>query len=326
MKIESAQITMQGRHVAYRREQLTLAVERWSSSSDRPASAPPRGEVLLGVDDGSIDDPRLLLLRAMIERMLGITLRVIQAEELSAPETATYSAAPPPPVPRGSGGQSLSVRAERVEYEHVGFSASGVVRTADGREIRFDIAFEMEWHHAERFELDIAGGERRELKDPLILDFAGPGAALSDLRFAFDLDADGVDDEVPIPVGGRGFLAFDRNGNGRIDDGRELFGPTSGNGFTELAALDADGNGWIDKADPAFRRLYLWQPDVDGKGSGSLQTLAEAGVGALSLASVATPFTLRDAAGRTQGVMRQSGIYLNEDGRIGTVSQIDLSV
>src|SRR5690606_20031834 len=127
MKIESAQITMQARHVAYRREQLTLAVERWSSSSDRPASAPPRGEVLLGVDDGSIDDPRLLLLRAMIERMLGITLRVIQAEELSAPETATYSAAPPPPVPRGSGGQSLSVRAERVEYEHVGFSASGVV-------------------------------------------------------------------------------------------------------------------------------------------------------------------------------------------------------
>src|SRR5690606_24701452 len=102
---------------------------------------------------------------------------------------------------------------------------------------------------------------------------------------------DGSDDAIPLPIGGRGMLAFDRNANGRIDDGSELFGPTTGDGFAELAALDSDGNGWIDEADAHFADLRLWQPDANG--AGSLKTLTATGVGALSVARVATPFALR---------------------------------
>ena len=95
-------------------------------------------------------------------------------------------------------------------------------------------------------------------------------------------------------------------------------------GKVELARLDDDGNGWVDEADAAWSQLRLWSPDAEGKGR--LQTLNEAGVGAFHLGRVDTPFSLKDAANDTQGLMRASSIYLREDGRVGTVSQVDLRV
>ncbi|MDX5363504.1 MAG: hypothetical protein LPJ91_05055 [Pseudazoarcus pumilus] len=327
MKIESAQIAMQSSHLAYERERVSVSIERWGPTPPQAASPAPAAVDAAEIkNEDGLDDPRLLLLLTMIEKMLGRSIHLLRLSELEGEAANTYS---PPPVAQAAAaadgaGMSMSMRAERMEYERVEFAASGVVRTADGREIRFDVAFEMERSFSERVALDIESGTPRRLKDPLMLDFAGSGAMLSDVRFAFDLDADGELDELPLPVGGRGMLAFDRNGNGRIDDGRELFGPTSGNGFAELAALDSDGNGWIDEADPAFRQLRLWQPDADGEGS--MMTLTEAGVGALPLARLATPFALRNSVNETLGEMRQSGVYLNEDGSVGTLSQIDLSV
>ena len=49
-------------------------------------------------------------------------------------------------------------------------------------------------------------------------------------------------------------------------------------------------------------------------------------LGALHLGRVATPFSLKGAANDTQGVMRASGVYLREDGGVGTLSQVDLKV
>lgn len=208
------------------------------------------------------------------------------------------------------------------ESEQLSFSAAGVVRTADGAEIRFELGFTMARSYTESVSFSLRAGDQR-LKDPLVLDFGGPAAALSDVRFDFDLDGDGRKEQLPL-LSGSGFLAFDRNANGRIDDGRELFGPTSGDGFAELAALDDDGNGWIDEADAAWSQLRLWSPDAEGKGR--LQTLNDAGVGAFHLGRVDTPFGLKDAANDTQGLLRASSIYLREDGRVGTLSQVDLRV
>jgi len=88
----------------------------------------------------------------------------------------------------------------------------------------------------------------------------------------FDIAADGQ----PLKIGWTaanapvGFLALDRNGNGRIDDGIELFGnhtpagsQTAGNGFQALAFYDrpengGNGDGWIDANDAIFPRLLLW--------------------------------------------------------------------
>ncbi|HEV7921347.1 MAG TPA: hypothetical protein VGR02_11220 [Thermoanaerobaculia bacterium] len=85
----------------------------------------------------------------------------------------------------------------------------------------------------------------------------------------FDLDADGSLDRITWTARANrdmAFLALDRNQNGRIDDGAELFGdhtpvPSPGiaaNGFDALAALDANGDGLVDARDPSWPRLLLW--------------------------------------------------------------------
>jgi hypothetical protein len=85
---------------------------------------------------------------------------------------------------------------------------------------------------------------------------------------AFDLDADGALDRIgwTAPQTDVGFLALDRNGNGRIDDGSELFGnhtplrsgAMASNGFEALRELDGDSDGAITISDSAYGQLRLW--------------------------------------------------------------------
>lgn len=127
---------------------------------------------------------------------------------------------------------------------------------------------------------------------------------------------------MPLLGEGSGFLVLDAVGGGRVESGRQLFGPTSGDGFADLAAYDSDANGWIDEADPVFGRLGVWTPDAEG--GGAVRSLAEAGVGALGLDRVATPFALKD--GTELGAVRSSGVYLREAGGAGTLQQVDVVV
>jgi len=147
---------------------------------------------------------------------------------------------------------------------------------------------------------------------------------LQDSRFGFDINADGKAESVPLLAGGSGYLALDLNGNGKIDSGAELFGPASGSGFADLARYDQDGNGWIDSNDPVFGKLKAWTPDQDG--AGTLTSLASLGVGALYLGNAATPFALRGAGNASLGAVSGSGLYLTEDGRAGSLQEVDLTV
>jgi hypothetical protein len=159
-------------------------------------------------------------------------------------------------------------------------------------------------------------------KDPLVINFGGNAASLQNQRFRFDLLGDGNKVDVPVLAQGSGFLVLDAVGAGKVESGRQLFGPASGDGFADLAKYDSDANGWIDAADPVFGRLGVWTPDA--KGGGAVTGLGAAGVGALYLGRAATPFTLKDGA--ELGAIRSSGIYVAEDGRVGTLQQVDLKV
>ena len=338
MKVTASSIQLDASHTESRRLDVTERLDMWIGDRRTPGSAPQGDAVTLsdaaraaqqadpldGTDDSVRNDPRLSLLIMLIEKITGRPVRWLQASDLQASPAAATAAAPAvPEAPQRAGyGIEYDYHAEYSESESTVFSAEGTVRTADGRDIRFTLETSMSRRFSTRESTSLRAGDA-VLKDPLMLDFTGPAASLSDLRFAFDLDADGTKEQVPLP-GGRGMLAFDRNGNGRIDDGRELFGPTTGQGFEELAALDADGNGWLDEADPAFAHLRLWRPDASGVGT--LQTLKDANAGAFWLGRVDTPFSLRGADNEVLGQVRASSVYMRDDGSAGTLSQVDLSV
>ncbi len=208
------------------------------------------------------------------------------------------------------------------EHERTRVEGSGVVRTADGRQI--DLGFNIDLCRDYRCERNYSESGKVILRDPLVVNFAGSSAELATKRIDFDLDSDGIRETIPGLKAGSGYLVLDRNGNGFADDGSELFGTASGDGFADLAKLDSDRNGWIDEADPAFQDLRLWAGGAENQGS-DLSTLKSRGVGAIYLGSVDSQFSLKDDANNLLGVIRAAGMYLGEDGRVGSVQQIDLA-
>jgi len=274
-------------------------------------------------DDGL--DPRMRTLARMIETLTGLPVRVFRAEALQAATPAVDASVLAGSAETASAPVGWGLVYDRVEIrtqsQTVTFQASGRVVLADGRSVDVALGFSLQSTSVDVHTLSVRAGDAvQRLKDPLVLSLDGGAPSLSEGRFAFDVDADGQTDRIAFAGSGSGFLVLDRNGNGAIDDGRELFGALSGDGFADLAALDADGNGWIDEADPAHAQLQVWTRDSI-EAPDRLQTLAEAGVGALHLGRVGTPFALGDA-----GALRSSGLYLTEAGEARPLQQIDLAV
>lgn len=221
-------------------------------------------------------------------------------------------------------GSSLSVKKFYEEKENTSFYSSGTVITADGRQIDFDLEALMSRSFSEYTDVEIDYGSA-QLMDPLVINLEGGTAGVSDQKFLFDIDCDGELDNISLLAKGCGFLALDRNGDGKVNDGGELFGTKSGNGFADLAVFDMDGNGWIDENDEVFNRLRIWTKDAEG--NDKLVALGIAGIGAIYLGSTATKFSLNSQKDNTaNAVVRSSGIYLKEDGAAGIVQQVDLAV
>jgi len=211
------------------------------------------------------------------------------------------------------------------EEENLAFASTGQVTTEDGRIIDFSLDFSMNRTFLSRKEEETLIQRWQEsvvLTDPLVISLDGTIPQLSDAQFEFDLDSDGEMENINFINSGSGFLAFDKNGDGIINDGTELFGPGTGNGFEELAAYDLDQNNWIDENDAIFSQLSVWTKD--DQGNDKLVSLKEAGLGAIGLDYAATTFNLTQADNTLQGQMQRTGAFLFENGQVGTVHQIDL--
>ena len=217
-----------------------------------------------------------------------------------------------------------------VEQEDTSFSTVGTVRTKDGREINFNVNVNMSRRCEEyyREELNVA---QFALYDPLVINLNTDVTELSDQTFYFDLDADGEEEEISM-LKGSGYLALDKNGDGVINDGSELFGTKNGDGFADLARYDEDGNGWIDENDSIWSKLKIWCKDENG--NDVLYKLSDQGVGAICLENVSTDFTMQGDrkaqdgtmnANATNAVIRKTGIFLYENGNIGTVQHVDMA-
>lgn len=344
MKIASASLQMESSHVASRQHEVKESLRMWTgqrgpraggddnrlrASDNDHVSLSEAGKAQSAEDENAaVDkDPKLLLLRLMIEAMTGKRIRVIDASDLQAagdtPALQSPTAQASAPAPAAGYGLEYDYHSSYTESEQTSFAASGTVTTSDGREISFAMNLEMSRSYHEETSVSLRLGDAARKVDPLVLNFAGTAAQLTDQRFSFDLDADGDKEQINFVAPGSGFLVFDRNQDGKVNNGSELFGPTSGDGFQELAALDGDNNGWIDENDAAFEQLQLWSRDSAGQDQ--LQSLAAAGVGAISLSRVDTPFDIKTDANAMLGHIRSSGIFLQESGTAGTIQQIDLT-
>lgn len=205
--------------------------------------------------------------------------------------------------------------------EATSFQSAGTVTTKDGRSIEFETSFSMTQSFVEYTNVKI-DYKKVMMIDPLVINLSGNAAEVSDQKFEFDIDADGELDNISMLGELCGFLALDKNGDGKINDGNELFGTKTGDGFAELAVFDLDKNGWIDENDEIFNRLRIWKKDENG--NDKLVGLGVQGIGAIYLGNVSTAHELRGQYG-ANGQLQKTGIYLREDGTAGTIQHLDFA-
>jgi hypothetical protein len=222
----------------------------------------------------------------------------------------------------------MSVKRTEIHFEEesVNFQSSGEVTTEDGRLIRFSLDLSLDRAFVSRTEEETLVQRWQEsinLTDPLVISLDGRAPTLTDASFEFDLDSDGKTEKIGFVSSGSGFLAFDKNGDHTINNGSELFGPGTGNGFQELSAFDADHNNWIDENDTVFSELSVWTRDENGQDR--LVSLKDAGIGAISIQSAATDFDLTTADNELQGRLKSTGIFLYENGKAGFIQEMDLA-
>ena len=277
-----------------------------------------------------------MILRRLLEAMTGKKIHVVRPEDLKLSEAdqkalAELASEARPAATANAGSSSnnragwgleLDIQRTQTETTSVSFAAQGTILTEDGKTIAFDASFVAQSASITVENVTLRAGDAK-MKDPLVLLYTGTQAQLSQQVQAFDLDANGVLEQLP-GISNGAYVVQDLNKNGKVDDGKELLGALSGDGFADLRAMDQDANGFIDSGDAKYADLYLWQPGQDG--AGKLTKMADANILGLYTGKVATPLELKTQNGEVGGRVNTTGIYVTEDGTVRPMEQIDVKV
>lgn len=287
----------------------------------------PQTATEISEDQEPSADLNMRLLRAIFERLTGRKFQVVPpveaaapAPEQSLPADGEQAAVPLPEAGSEGYGLVYDYHESHYEYEKTDFAAGGVITTADGQTIDFSVSLSMSREFYSEQNINIRAGDA--LKDPLVINFSGTAAQLTARDFSFDIDADGSADHISFVAPGSGFLALDANEDGQINDGSELFGTVSGDGFADLSGYDGDGNNWLDENDAIYESLRIWTKDSNGEDQ--LLALGKAGVGALYLGHIETLFSVKDPANALLGQVKETGLAVMESGQVVTLQQVDL--
>lgn len=155
------------------------------------------------------------------------------------------------------------------------------ITTQQQIEIRIEQRIQISFVRPDEIEAPQDGEGEDQRQDPLTLDLNGNGRIDLTTRaqgIRFDINGDGREDQTAFATAGDAMLAMDRNGDGQITSGRELFGDAGGSrdGFADLAQLDSNQDGVIDRVDAQFEALRVF----DGQRT---RSLSEVGVASISL-------------------------------------------
>lgn len=275
------------------------------------------------------DKQNILLIEKFIEKLTGKKIKLLVADKafisgqdkvgLDLPNGQQAEIARDQ---RQGWGLSYNYHESVQETETVSFSSSGIVQTEDGRQIDFRLEFEAVRESSRSIDISIKAGDA--LIDPLVVNYGTGMASLSDDKVSFDLNNDGQKDNISFVNEGSGLLALDKNADGIINNGSELFGPTTGDGFAELAQYDLDKNNWIDENDAVFNQLKVWSRDTEG--NEQLMAIGAVGIGAIYLGNVDTQFSLQGTDQSQQGQLQSTGVFLKENGMAGTIQHVDFAV
>lgn len=281
-------------------------------------------------DDGYVsielsekDKQKIELIRQLLERLTGKKVKFVYLDKIKVKNSPGPAAENSPQRTRQGWGLEYNFSSTYHESQKMSFTSQGTVKTADGREINFSVNLSMSREFMSSQNISIRAGDAL-MKDPLVINFDGGAPQLSGEKMYFDIDSDGTADQISRLASGSGFLALDLNKDGIINNGSELFGTLSGDGFKDLMAYDSDGNNWIDENDPIFEGLRIWS--VDSEGNYQLAGLGEKGIGAIYLGNVSTAFDLKNSSNELEGAVRRTGIFLRENRTAGTIQHIDLAV
>lgn len=268
----------------------------------------------------SKDDKEYASLKARFEKLLKNARTSLAAEATAAGAASTASAASTTSTTVASSSsfeQSTTAVSESQALTTEEMSASLARRNS----FELNLKFKKNVSSEERIGITL---EELGIKkvDPLVLDLSGEGINLTEAGKGalFDITADGSLDSTAWVKGNTAMLMYDRNGNGTIDDGREVFGDQNGasDGFAELAKYDSNKDSKINFLDPVFKALKLYR-DLNGDGKiakNELSTLSEMGIKALNLNFV------RTSADINGNSLILNGSFEREDGSSGQLADV----
>ena len=162
-------------------------------------------------------------------------------------------------------------------------------------------------------------GNEVQQSDPLAFDMDDNGLQTTGVRNGvnFDINADGNADKTSFVSGNDAFLALDKNNNGKIDNGKELFGDQNGagNGYEELRKYDTNNDNKIDRNDAVYDRLRLFR--MDGNGNQVISSVKESGIKSIALGYQNTQKALNQ-----YDKITQESTFERDDGSIGNTGDI----
>jgi hypothetical protein len=325
MKISESNIELQSQNFAVDylnvREsfELKISVNENNRRNEIPVKKDKADKLEINSKDENALSPDQAVTKHLLEDMLGMEVNISFKFEFEIKHSY----------------QEIRKRFEEIDYEYElnhsrteilqtmqqsSFSASGRILTQDGKEINFELNLEL---FSQQTIIRSESLKASNKKDPLVIHFEPPtGENFKNKDTSIDLDGDGNNEQIATPGNNAAFLTYDVNNNGRIDKGNELFGPKTGGGFEELRAYDDDQNDWIDENDRIFGNLRLWD-GVKNRISGR-DSLKNHGIGAIYVGKANMNNNFYGANSLPTANLKNAGIYLNNSGKPGIISEVDL--